>query len=77
MRLIEVNDEKYQVLKEIHTIDDDFVSKITEMYKERYNDFFLLKAVENPAVQPHFLICRKIDDIEFEPINNDADVTVV
>ena len=61
MRIIEVGDDKYQVIKEIRSNDDQFLSRLTELYKNRYNDFHLLRGNAN-------LICRKIDDIEYEEI---------
>ena len=69
MRLIEVGDDKYQVLRQIESQDPEFIERIKKLYGERYNDFFLLEAKTNPAVQAHHLICRKIDDIEFEDVD--------
>jgi len=65
MRIIDVGNERYQVVSQIDSQNQDFIDRLSEMYKDRYNDFFLLKAQENPAVKPHHLICRKIDDAKY------------
>lgn len=66
MKIIEVDDVKYQVIKEISSGDGEFVEKLSNHYKERYGDFVLLKAKPNPAVEEHHLICRRIDEAEYE-----------
>ena len=67
MRIIEVNGEKYHVVKEISSKDEEFLEKLKSLYDERYSDFVLLRAVPNPAVEEHHLICRKIEDAVLEP----------
>lgn len=73
MRIIDVNDVRYQVISELTTQDEEFITRLSDLYKERYSDFFLLRSQPNPAVKPHHLICRLIEDAKFEEIN-DTDV---
>jgi hypothetical protein len=68
MRIIDVGDDRYQVVSQINSQNKEFIDKLTELYKERYNDFFLLKSQPNPEVNPHHLICRKIAEAEFTEI---------
>jgi len=65
MRIIDIDDKRYQVIKEITTQDEDFINRLSDLYKERCSDFFLLKSQPNPAVDPHHLICRIIDDADY------------
>lgn len=74
MRIIEIDDEKYDVFREVASKDEDVVKELNEIYKERYSDFVLLKSKENPTIGEHYLLCRKIEDSEFEAINESADV---
>lgn len=69
MRIIDVGDKRYQVVSQIDSQDAEFVNKLSDLYKERYNDFFLLRAQPNPAVEPHHLICRLIEEAKFEEID--------
>jgi hypothetical protein len=69
MRIIEVDDVRYQVIKELSAGNEEFVEKLSAHYKDRYPDFVLLKAKPNPAVEEHHLICRRIDDADFEEIS--------
>ena len=68
MKIIDVDDERYQVCSRIESQDEDFINKLTELYKDRYNDFFLLKAKDSPATKPHHLICRKLDDANYNNV---------
>ena len=67
MRIIDIGENRYYVIRELRTLDDDFMAKIKEIYG-RYNDFVLLKGPENPTTPEHYLVCRRIDDAEFEEI---------
>jgi len=69
MRIIDVNDVRYQVISELTTQDEEFITRLSDLYKERYSDFFLLRSQPNPAIDPHHLICRRIDEADFEEIN--------
>ena len=39
MKIIEVDDVKYHVVKELSTNDPVFLERISDLYKDRYNDF--------------------------------------
>ena len=71
MRIINIGDDRYHVISQIDSQNQDFIDKLSEMYKERHNDFFLLKAQQNPSVNPHHLICRKIEDADYEELKMD------
>jgi len=65
MRIIDIGQDRYQVISQIDSQNEDFIKKLTKLYKDRYNDFFLLKTPSKPSVKPHHLICRKIDDADY------------
>ena len=73
MRIVDVGDERYQVLHEIPSFNVEFIDRLKELYKGRNDDRAILKSIENPAHPPHHLICRKIENAEYEEINIDAD----
>jgi len=73
MKIIEINEDKYQVIREVNTMDEEIIEKLVSKYKEIYDDFFLLRSNPNPTIDQHHLMCRKIDDIEFEEIKVDLD----
>lgn len=62
--IIEIGDDKYYVIRRIYDIDKDLIEKISSKYREIYPDLTLIKSSENPAIAEHYLICRKIDDID-------------
>jgi hypothetical protein len=74
MKIIEIGDDKYQVIREVTSKDEDFINKLAEKYKTIYDDFFLLRSNPNPATEQHHLMCRKMDDIEFYEIKECVDI---
>lgn len=68
MRIIEVGDDKYEVIQELSAKDDEFVDRMTKFYRSRFSDHYLLRSTPNPTVEDHFLICRKFSDAETEEI---------
>ena len=65
IKIVEVNDVKYQVIREISGVDEELVNLISKRYGEWYDDFVLLRSKQNPAVELHHLACRVIDDVDF------------
>lgn len=69
MRIIDVDDVRYHVVKVIESQDKEFVDKLVEFYKDNYNDFFLIREKGHAGVvdvEPKHLLCRKIEDAEWE-----------
>lgn len=62
--IICIGEDKYEVIRKIYDIDKDLIENISLKYKEIYTDFTLIKSSENPAIAEHYLICRRIDDID-------------
>jgi len=71
MRIIDIGEDRYHVIKVIESQDEEFVSKLVEFYKERHNDFFLIREKAHAGVvdvEPRHLLCRHIDDAEWEEV---------
>lgn len=69
MRIEEIDGVKYHVVKSISADSEQLVHSLSERYKEQYNDFVLLKKVGTAGVvevEPHYLLCRKIEDADYE-----------
>jgi hypothetical protein len=64
MRIIDVGDDRYQVIREINCVDEEFIKSVTEHYSSVYQGVKLLRPVESPTVTPHYLVCLKVDDGE-------------
>lgn len=75
MRIIEIGEDKYEVIKELSAKDEEFVDRMTKFYRSRFSDHFLLKSTPNPTVEDHFLICRKFGEAEIEEINDNTGAT--
>lgn len=69
MRLIEVDDVKYHVLSQVEENQREFISKLKKWYKDRSGEIRLLHSKSGGP----YLICRRIDDAEYEEIGG-ADV---
>ena len=73
MKIIEIDDVKYQVIKELTTDNPDFINRLSDLYKDRYNDFVLIKTKPRNGVvemEARHLICRRIGDADFEEISD-------
>ena len=60
---------KYHVVKVISSESEKLVQALSERYKEQHKDFVLLKTSGSAGVvdvEPHYLLCRKIEDAEYE-----------
>ena len=64
MRLIEVDDVKYQVLSEVAESQREFITKLKGWYKDRSGEIRLLHSKSGGP----YLICRRIDEVEYEEI---------
>jgi len=67
MRIVEVGDDKYHVIQQISEKNKKLVDTLEERYKNHHKDFVLLKFKGTATVdEPHFLLCRKIEDADVE-----------
>ena len=69
MRIEEIDGVKYHVVKVISSESEQLVNSLSERYKEQHKDFVLLKKVGTAGVvevEPHYLLCRKIDDADYD-----------
>lgn len=64
VKIVEIDDVKYQVIREIGGTDEELIERISKKYGEWCDDFVLLRAKPNPAVELHHLVCRRIDDVD-------------
>ena len=69
MRIEEIDGVKYHVIKSISEENEKLVKALSERYKGEHSDFVLLKTKGHAGVvdvEPHYLLCRKIEDAEIE-----------
>jgi hypothetical protein len=62
MKIIEVNDEKYEVIREVSMDNTETIEKIKLTYEELFNAITLIN--HKPANTT--LFCRKIEDGEID-----------
>jgi hypothetical protein len=68
MRIIDIGEDRYHVLKEIPPNNDAFVDRVTKLYKDRVG-IVVLRSTSIPNQDPHHLICRLIEAVEYEEID--------
>ncbi len=68
MRIVDVDDTRYQIISEITSTDQEFIDKLRKFYDERYSDFVLLRPVGGGTQ----LICRRIDVADYEEITEES-----
>ena len=69
MRIKEIDGVKYHVIQSISEENKKLVDALAERHRENYSDFVLLKTKGSAGVvdvEPHYLLCRKIEDAEIE-----------
>lgn len=66
MEIIDIKENRYQVIKKYENSDPEFVQKLKDQYKEIYTDFELIKTRN----KNEYLFCRLIHNLTFVEEDN-------
>jgi len=66
MEIIDIKENRYQVIRKYINPDKEFIEKLSKFYREQYSDYELIKTRN----KNEYLMCRLIHNLTFVEENN-------
>jgi hypothetical protein len=77
METIKIGEDSYDVIRRIVSKDTEKMKQIKGWYSDVYADLVLLKSNKSTSDSIEYILCRKIEDGDFEEVKPEEDIFMI